>query len=90
MRTYLLFAVTVAAHGPQVLESSPQEDDEETPEESDHGRGEECPPHALAIAVTGHIWREGDLDDIHLGHVDGRVRVEFISVSLHCCRRVLV
>lgn len=73
-RTYLLLGVTVAAHGPQVLQSSPQEDDEEAPKESDHGRGEESPPHPLAVAVTGHIWRERD-DHIHLGYVDVGVRV---------------
>ena len=81
-RTHLLLGVTVAAHSPQVLESSPQEDDEETPKESDHGRGEESPPHPLAVAVTGHIWRERD-DHAHLGYVDGRVRVEFIPVFRH-------
>lgn len=80
--TYLLFGVTVAAHGPQVLESSPQEDYEETPKESDHGGGEESPPHPLAVAVTQHIWCERD-DHVHLGHVDGRVRVEFLPVLRH-------
>lgn len=79
---YLLFGVTVAADSPQVFESSPQEDYEETPKESDHGRGEESPPHPLAVAVTGHIWREGD-DHVHLGDMNGRVRVEFIPVFRH-------
>ena len=68
---YLLFAVTVAAHRPQVLDSSPQKNYKETPEESDHGRGEKSPPHALAVAVTDHICREG-YDHVHLGHVDHR------------------
>lgn len=72
----------MAAHGPQVLESSPQEDDEETPEESDHGGGEESPPHPLAVAVTRHIWREGD-DHVHLGYVDGGIRAEFIPAFGH-------
>lgn len=72
----------MAAHGPQVLESSPQEDDEETPEESDHGGGEESPPHPLAVAVTRHIWREGD-DHVHLGYVDGGIRAEFIPAFRH-------
>ncbi len=79
---YLLFGVTVAANSPQVFESSPQEDDEESPKESDHGGGEESPPHPLAVAVTRHIWRERD-DHIHLGDVDGRIRVEFIPVFRH-------
>lgn len=80
--TYLLLGVTVAAHGPQVLQSSPQEDDEETPEESDHGGGEESPPHPLAVAVTGHIWRERD-DHVHLGYVDVGVRVQFLPGFRH-------
>lgn len=53
--TYLLFGITVAAHGPQVFEGPPQEDDEETPEESHHGGCEESPPHPLTVAVTRHI-----------------------------------
>lgn len=52
---YLLFGVAVAAHSPQVFESSPQEDYEETPKESDHRGGEESPPHPLAVAVAGHV-----------------------------------
>lgn len=80
--TYLLFGVTVAAHSPQVFESSPQEDYEETPKESDHGGGEESPPHPLAVAVTGHIWWKRD-DHVHLGYVDGRIRVELLPVSRH-------
>lgn len=80
--TYLLFGVTVATHSPQVFESSPQEDYEETPKESDHGGGEESPPHPLAVAVTGHIWWKRD-DHVHLGYVDGRIRVELLPVSRH-------
>jgi len=34
---YLVFDVAMAADSPQVLEGSPQEDDEETPEERHHG-----------------------------------------------------
>lgn len=79
---YLLFGVTVAAYGPQVFESSPQQDYEETPKESDHGRGEESPPHPLAVVITGHIWWERD-DHIHLGYVDGWVRVESLPVFRH-------
>ncbi|KAM7381519.1 hypothetical protein PAMA_012390 [Pampus argenteus] len=73
---------TVAADSPQVFESSPQEDYEETPKESDHGGGEESPPHPLAITVTGHVWRKWD-DHIHLGYVDGRIRVEFLPGFRH-------
>lgn len=80
--TYLLFGVTVAAHSPQVFESSPQEDYEETPKESDHGGCEESPPHPLAVAVTGHIWWKRD-DHVHLGYVDGRIRVELLPVFRH-------
>lgn len=69
----------MAAHSPQIFESSPQEDYEETPKESDHGGREESPPHPLAVAVTGHIWGKRD-DDIHLGYVDGRIRVEFLPL----------
>lgn len=72
----------MAADGPQVFESSPQEDYEETPKESDHGGGEESPPHPLAVTVTGHVWRKRD-DHIHLGYVDGRIRVEFLPVFRH-------
>lgn len=79
---YLLFGVTVAAYGPQVFESSPQQDYEETPKESDHGRGEESPPHPLAVVITGHIWWERD-DHIHLGYVDGWVRIESLPVFRH-------
>ena len=85
--TYLLFGVAVAADSPQVFQSSPQQDDEEPPEEGDHGGGEESPPHALAVAVTGHIWREGD-DHVHLGDVDGRVRVEFLTALRHAGLRL--
>lgn len=80
--TYLLFGVTVAAHGPKIFQSSPQEDNEETPKESDHGGGEESPPHPLAVAVTGHIWGKRD-DHVHLGNVDRGVRVEFIPIFRH-------
>lgn len=80
--TYLLLGVTVTAHSPQVFESPPQEDYEETPKESDHGGGEESPPHPLAVAVTGHIWWKRD-DHIHLGYVDGWIRVEFLPVFRH-------
>ena len=81
-QTYLLFDVTVAADGPQIFESSPQQDYEQTPKESDHGGGEESPPHPLAVAVTGHVGRERD-DHVHLGDVDRRVRVEFLPVFRH-------
>lgn len=81
-RTYLLFSITVAADSPQVFESSPKQDYEETPKESDHGGGEESPPHSLAIAVTGHVWRKRD-DHIHLGYVNGRIRVESLPVFRH-------
>lgn len=80
--TYLLFGVTVAAHGPKIFQSSPQEDNEETPKESDHGGGEESPPHPLAVAVTGYIWGKRD-DHVHLGNVDRGVRVEFIPIFRH-------
>lgn len=80
--TYLLFGITVAAHGPQVFEGPPQEDDEETPEESHHGGCEESPPHPLTVAVTRHIRWEGD-NYIHLGYVDRRVGVEFLSALGH-------
>lgn len=80
--TYLLFGVTVAAHGPKIFQSSPQEDYEKTPKESDHGGGEESPPHPLAVAVTGHIWGKRD-DHVHLGNVDRGVRAEFIPIFRH-------
>lgn len=80
--TYLLFGVTVAAHGPKIFQSSPQEDYEKTPKESHHGGGEESPPHPLAVAVTGHIWGKWD-DHIHPGNVDRGVRVEFIPIFRH-------
>lgn len=83
--TYLLFGVTVAAHGPKIFQSSPQEDYEKTPKESDHGGGEESPPHPLAVAVTGHIWGKWD-DHIHPGNVDRGVRVEFIPILRHFLR----
>lgn len=86
--TYLLFGVTVAAHGPKIFQSSPQEDNEETPKESDHGGGEESPPHPLAVAVTGHIWGKRD-DHVHLGNVDRGVRVEFIPIFRHFFLRFL-
>lgn len=53
---YLVFYVAMAADRPQVLKGPPQEDDEETPEERHHGRGEESPPHALTIVITGYFW----------------------------------
>lgn len=62
---YLLFGVAVAAHGPQVPNRPPQQDDEEAAEERDHGRGEEGPPHALAVAVTWHLGEVRD-DQVHL------------------------
>lgn len=67
----------MAADSPQVLEGPPQEDDEETPEERHHGRGEESPPHTLAIVIARHVWGKGD-DHIHLGYGDRRVRVLFV------------
>lgn len=79
---YLLFGVTVAANGPQVFESSPQQDYEKTPKESDHGGGEESPPHPLAVVVTRHIWWERN-DHIHLGDVNGWVQVQFLPVFRH-------
>lgn len=82
--TYLLLGVTVAAHGPKIFQSSPQQDNEETPKESDHGGGEESPPHPLAVAVTGHIWGKRD-DHVHLGNMDRRVRVEFLPIFRHFC-----
>ncbi len=57
---YLLFTLAVAAHRPQVVEGPPHQDDEQTPEESDHGGGEESPPHPLAFGVTGYITGVGD------------------------------
>lgn len=83
---YLLFDVTVAADGPQVFEGPPQENDEETPEKRDHGGGEECPPHALAIVVAGHVWREGD-DHVHLGYRDRGVLI-FIMIDISTHHRV--
>lgn len=62
---YLLIGVAVAAHGPQVLDRPPQQDDEEAAEERDHGWGEEGPPHALAIAVAWHVGKVRD-DQVHL------------------------
>lgn len=79
-RGYLGFDATMAADSPQVLEGPPQEDDKETPEERHHGRGEESPPHALAIVIARHVWGEGD-DHIHPGYGDRRVRV-FIVVDI--------
>lgn len=78
----------MAAHGPEIFQSSPQEDNEETPKESDHGGGEERPPHPLAVAVTGHIWGKRD-DHVHLGNVDRGVRVEFIPIFRHFVSRFL-
>lgn len=80
--TYLLFGVTMAAHGPKIFQSSPQEDNEETPEESNHGGGEKSPPHPLSVAVTGNIWGKRD-DYVHLGNVDRGIRVEFIPIFRH-------
>lgn len=69
---YLVFDVAMAAHGPQKSEGSPKENDEESPKESNHGGSKESPPHTLAIAVTGHVCREGD-------DVRGRVRFYIIT-----------
>lgn len=79
----------MAADGPQVLEGSPQQDDEETAEEGDHGGGEESPPHPLAVAVAGHVGREGD-DEVHLGDVDGRVWAELLPALGHSAEVVVV
>lgn len=65
---YLFFGVAVAAHGPQVLDRPPQQDDEEAAEERNHGRGEEGPPHALATTVTWHVGKVRD-DQVHLPRV---------------------
>ncbi|KAJ1144352.1 hypothetical protein NDU88_010651 [Pleurodeles waltl] len=79
---YLVFDSAVAADGPHVLECPPDQDDEEPPEEGDHGRGEEGPPHALALAVTGHLHVHRDDQGIHLvGHEEGgRVRAQVVVV----------
>lgn len=79
-RAYLVFDATMAADSPQVLEGPPQEDDKETPEKRHHGRGEESPPHALAIVIARHVWGERD-DHIHPGYGDRRVRDFIISHS---------
>ncbi|KAI5103657.1 piggyBac transposable element-derived protein 5 [Silurus meridionalis] len=50
----------VAAHGPQVPDRPPQQDDEEATKERDHGGREEGPPHALAIAVTRYFRKNRD------------------------------
>lgn len=81
-RSYLLLVSAVAADGPQVLEGPPHQDDEEPPKEGDHGRGEESPPHALAVAVARHVGREGD-DDVHLGHVHRRLRAQPLAALRH-------
>lgn len=78
---YLVFDATMAADSPQVLEGPPQEDDKETPEERHHGRGEESPPHALAIVIARHVWGEWD-DHIHPGYGDRRVRVFVVVVII--------
>lgn len=83
---YLLFGVAVAAHGPQVFKGPPKENDEETPEKRHHRGGEECPPHALAIIVAGHVWREGD-DHVHLGYRDRGVLI-FIMIDISTHHRV--
>lgn len=62
---YLFFGVAVAADRPQVPDRPPQQDDEEAAEERNHGRCEEGPPHALAIAVTRHVGKVRD-DQVHL------------------------
>lgn len=81
--TNLLLGITVAADGPQVVESSPEKNDEETSKERNHGRGEESPPHTLPVAITRHIWGERD-DHIHLGYADrGRVRVVTMFTFRH-------
>lgn len=74
-----MFDVAMTADSPQVLEGPPQENDEETPEKRHHGRGEESPPHALTIVVTGYVWREGD-DHVHLRYRDRRVRISIKNV----------
>lgn len=79
----------MAADGPQVLEGSPQQDNEETSKEGDHGGGQESPPHPLAVAVAGHVGREGD-DEVHLGDVDGRVWVELLPALGHFAELVVV
>lgn len=65
---YLFFGVAVTADGPQVPDRPPQQDDEEAAEERNHRRGEEGPPHALAITVTLHIGNIRD-DQVHLPRV---------------------
>lgn len=80
-RGYLVFDATMAADSPQVLEGPPQEDDKETPEERHHGRGEESPPHALAIVIARHVCGERD-DHIHSGYGDRRVRVFIVVVII--------
>lgn len=87
--SYLLLGAAVAANGPQVLEGSPHQDNEETSEEGDHGGGEESPPHPLAVAVAGHVGREG-YDEVHLGDVDGRVWIELLPALGHLAELVVV
>ncbi len=77
---YLVFDVAMAADLPQVVKGPPHKDDEETPEERHHGWGEESPPHALTIVVTGYVWRERD-DQVHLRYRDRRVRF-FIQIDI--------
>lgn len=85
---YLVFDVAVAANSPQILEGPPQQDDEETPEKRHHGRGEECPPHALSIIVTGHLGRERDDDVFHLGYEDRGVRL-YVIIDIACPHRAV-
>lgn len=83
--SYLVFDPAVAADSPQVLEGPPEQDDKQSPKESNHGRGEESPPHALSAAIAGHLHGHRDDERIHLGHIDGgggRVCVEIVGVDI--------